>query len=283
MVKRVAGLVTGLTLVSVPLFAQDYIDLEAERRSRQNSEPVYEEPVDGIGRGSAQAPGNYSSASVPSSDAPAGSQPLGAGSSAGELFYQLQLLQQEVMELRGKVEEQDYQLRQFRGQSLERYLDLDRRFKELGASGGSGSTETGSSGGTSAPARELAGEIDAYRSAYGMVRSQQFSEAVTAFRQFLVDFPDGKYAANAHYWLGELYLVIVPPDDESARREFNLLLERYPDNIKIPDALYKLGKIYYDRGNRDRAREYLDRVVNEFGDSGSSAVKLARDFISRYY
>ena len=52
---------------------------------------------------------------------------------------------------------------------------------------------------------------------------------------------------------------------------------------KAPDALYKLGKIYFDRGDATRAREYFDRVVNEFGDSGSSAVKLARDFISSNY
>jgi tol-pal system protein YbgF len=255
----------GLALLAGPLCAvgQEYIDLEAERLRQQQSESPY---------GSASA--------VPSAPEPLPSD--SAASSAGELFYQLQLLQQEVMELRGKVEEQGYQIRQFKEQSLERYMDLDRRLKEGGGSTPDPGSEASTS--TAKPAgQELAGEADAYRAAYSQVRSQQFQGAVSAFKQFLVNFPNGRYAANAHYWLGELYLVIVPPDDESARREFNLLLEDYPDNSKAPDALYKLGKIYFDRGDANRAREYFDRVINEFGDSGSSAVKLARDFIGSNY
>jgi tol-pal system protein YbgF len=252
--RRCLVILGGLALWVSPLFAQEYIDVEAERL-QQSSQP--------------------DAAIDPQPDL----QPASA-SSSGELYYQLQLLQQEVMELRGKVEEQEYELRQLKEQSLERYLDLDRRLSEGGAGGEGGSTpETpGGAGGT--PVQPLAGEADAYRSAYSLVRSQQFREAIIAFNSFLQDFPEGRFAANAHYWLGELYLVIVPQDTESARREFNLLLEQHPDNAKVPDALYKLGKIYAERGNCERGREYLERVINEFGNSNSSAVKLARDFLS---
>ena len=37
------------------------------------------------------------------------------------------------------------------------------------------------------------------------------------------------------------------------------------------------------KGNREKAREYLDRVIREYGSSNSSAVKLARDFIAENY
>ena len=129
----------------------------------------------------------------------------------------------------------------------------------------------------------MPGEADAYRAAYSEVRSQQFSEAIVAFKQFLQDYPDGRYAPNAHYWLGELYLVITPQDLESSRQAFTLLLEQYPDNGKIPDTLYKLGKVYYQKGNPEKARQFLDRVIAEHGSSNSSAVKLARDFIDENY
>lgn len=252
----------GLVLWAGPLYAQDYIDVEAERLREQG----YQQP---------------SGQSYPQQPAAAAT---GSGN-AGELYYQLQLLKQEVMELRGKLEEQEYQLRQLKEQSLERYMDLDRRLGGGAAPAPVEEPKTTYTRPVSPPAqpKELPGESEAYRAAYGLVRSQQFSQAVDAFRQFLVEFPNGKFAPNAHYWLGELYLVISPPDEESARREFSLLLESYPENGKIPDALYKLGKIYFDRGDRDRAKQFLDRVVNEFGDSGSSAVNLARDFISRNY
>ncbi len=291
--SHIAGtlLVCGLAVGPPVLHAQDYIDIEAERRAQEGQGVTQPQPSQSYPESESRyGPDSESGYGAPSGQpVPPSSGAVDSGQSAGsagELFYQLQLLQQEVMDLRGKVEEQEYQIRQLREQSLERYLDLDQRLKSGGAAtagtapaaAGAGTPGTGP-----ATVQELAGESDAYRAAYSLVRSQQFGDAVAAFRQFLVDFPGGKYAANAHYWLGELYLVQVPPDDESARREFNRLLEQYPENGKIPDALYKLGKIYYDRGNRDRAREYLDRVINEFGDSGSSAVKLARDFISQNY
>ena len=263
--KAIAG---GLILWVSPLCAQDYIDVEAERERQAQQ------------GGEVQYPQSAPQQTVPVNPASSG------GVDNGELYYQLQLLQQEVMELRGRLEEQEYQLKQLREQSLERYLDLDQRLKS-GGGAAAGQSAAGSAPATTSPAQSpaqpLAGEAEAYRAAYSLVRSQQFSQAVEAFRQFLVDFPGGRYTPNAHYWLGELYLVISPPDDESARREFTLLLEEYPENSKVADALYKLGKIYYDRGNRERAREYLERVVNEYGDSGSSAVKLARDFLSQNF
>ena len=135
----------------------------------------------------------------------------------------------------------------------------------------------------SSGAPELPGEAEAYKSAYALVRAQKFDQAVDAFQQFLRNYPDGKYAPNAHYWLGELYLVIQPPDLEASRQSFTLLLSQYPDNPKAPDAMYKLGKVQFLKGNREKAREYLDRVIREYGNTNSSAVKLARDFLAENY
>ena len=120
--KRYLTCLGGLALAAGPLCSQgqDYIDLEAERLQQQQADVQQSAP---------ETPGTVDSGSVDSSGYGSG------GSSAGELYYQLQLLQQEVMQLRGMVEEQDYQIRQLKEQSLERYLDLDRRLKEGGGQG----------------------------------------------------------------------------------------------------------------------------------------------------
>ena len=152
------------------------------------------------------------------------------------------------------------------------------------------SAPTASTGGSTAPVSggenvgaEQPGEGDAYRAAYGLVRSQQFDDAVSAFKAFLQSYPDGRYAPNAHYWLGELYLVVSPQDLESSRQSFSLLLSQYPDNAKVPDALYKLGKVQFLKGNRDRARQYFDQLINDYSAGNHAAVKLARDFIAENY
>ena len=137
----------------------------------------------------------------------------GGEQSLGNLFYQLQLLQQEVMKLNGMVEEQSHELRRLKEQNLERYVDLDRRMSELAGGAPANPATSASGGATNKPtysggttASEIAGEGDAYRAAYAQVRNKQFTQAIADFKQFLNDYPDGKYAANAHYWLGELYL-----------------------------------------------------------------------------
>jgi tol-pal system protein YbgF len=209
----------------------------------------------------------------------------------GSLFLQMQQLQQEVMRLNGLVEEQANELRKLKDQSLERYVDLDKRLGAVsgGAStspsgGSSGQVVKGATGSASfGGGAELPGEGEAYQAAYSLVRSQQFDQAVSAFNQFLRNYPDGKYAPNAHYWLGELYLVIQPQDLESSRQAFTLLLDQYPDNPKAADAMFKLGKVQYLKGNREKAREYLDRVIRDYGNTNSSAVKLAQAFIDENY
>jgi len=304
----------GLVILTGPLCilaqAQDYVDVEAERQGRTTSSsssgdrpgastPASSAPADPYARPSdpygAQPTQSYPATSYGLGNAPAGSAvgpDAGApgpgaagGQSVGTLFLQVQQLQQEVMRLNGMVEEQANELRKLKAQSLERYMDLDKRL----SAAGSGTPSSTGGGSTVAPpvlsggAAEIPGEADAYQAAYSLVRSQDFDQAVTAFKQFLRKYPDGKYAANAHYWLGELYLVLDPPDLESSRQAFTLLLSQYPDNAKAPDAMYKLGKVQFLKGNRERAREYLDRVIREYGNSNSSAVKLARDFIDENY
>lgn len=282
----------GLALYASSLGAQDYVDLEQERleAARAREQQSYQGSSAATSTTPSTSPYQASSSAAPAQELVPEPVPAQAdsGPNFGQIYNQLQMLQREVMELRGQMEEQAYELRQLKQQSLERYVDLDRR-----VSGGAGTAAANSpdkpnatSGSSPAPAGAgvaQPGESDAYRAAYGLVRNQQFPQAVDAFKQFLQKYPDGKYAPNANYWLGELYLVSDPPDLEAARRAFTMLLEQYPDNSKIPDALYKLGRVYFQKGNPGKAREYLDRVVGQYGDSGSSAVNLARDFIAENY
>lgn len=314
----------GLALVvgpfCVPVQAQDFIDLEAERadsaptaQTGQRPDPYAPQPAHaypatsfgdrGVPAGTVQQVAQP--ASAPSGTAQAGGSSgssempvaAGAGGNVGQLFMTVQRLQQEVMRLNGIVEEQAHELRTLREQSLERYVDLDRR---LGLLAGAGPVVAGNSGGSTSAgvgdqrgepsagegdstAVEQAGEREAYQAAYELVRNQQFDQAVSAFQQFLQDYPAGRFAPNAYYWLGELHLVTRPPDQEAARQSFMLLLELYPQDQKVPDALFKLGKLHFEKGERDKAREFLDRVVNEHASSSSGAVNLARDFLRNNY
>jgi tol-pal system protein YbgF len=281
---------------SALLAAQEYIDVEAERsRGRVVADPL-PQSTPGTAR-SFPAPGSSPGSAVSVPDFPtAVAGPSTVNPDTSRLVLQLQQLQEEVMDLRGRVEEQAFEIQQLKQQSLERYVDLDRRISS-GAGADMAPAPAPSAARPEAPvpaasaappaasasqpadARADANEAEAYRAAYSLVRNQDFPEAIAAFKRFLEVYPDGGFTPNAHYWLGELYLVLSPPDTVSAQRAFSELLQRYPRDPKVPDALYKLGKVSFDNGDRVAARGYLERVVNEFADSNSSAITLSRDFL----
>lgn len=224
-------------------------------------------------------------AQVPESQAASAAPASNAGQ--GELFYQMQIMQQELMQLRGLVEEQAHVINQLKKQSMERYIDLDKRMSGMSsqpaAASATSSNQSQSVAVLPVVTNAQPGEKEAYNSAYSLVTSKRFESALEAFKKFMVDYPDGRYAPNALYWMGELYQVVKPQDLEAARQAFTQLLERYPENSKAPDAMYKLGKVYFQKGNSAKAKEWLNRVIAEYGNGVSSAADKARQFLQDNY
>ena len=226
------------------------------------------------------------------SGVPLNPEPLADTSSdARSLALRVQQLEEEIRRLNGLVEEQASLLTRLQDQSLERYVEVDRRLATIASGEGINATDDPVSPAdtvalgepNAAPEEPLKvpqmGEQEAYQVAYGLVRERQFSDALTAFAAFLGEYPFGRFAPNAQYWLGELYLVVEPVDPESARQNFQVLLDQYPNDRKVPDALYKLGRVHALKGNQERSREYLQRVISEYGGDGHPAAQLAKDFL----
>lgn len=272
-----------LLLSAMPVVAQEYVDVEAERRAAAQA-PLEEAPtVTPATSYTGIQP--YSGSTIVAQPPTETAAPI-TGTDSGSLMLRVQQLESDVRRLNGLLEEATQALRLLEAQSLERYVDLDRRLAsgvavELDETAGSESMlSTNAASETSAAGRAVEvqeGEEAAYRSAYELVREREFDDAVAAFTAFLADFPFGRYAPNAHYWLGELYLVLDPPDPELARQNFKLLLDQYPADPKVPDALYKLGRVQFIKGNRQRSKEYLDEVIREY--PSHAAAQLARQFL----
>lgn len=195
-----------------------------------------------------------------------------------ELFYQLQVLQQEIQDLRGQVEEQTYLVNRLQRDQKEQYLDLDRRLVAVSenqpAPGPSSTTPT-------TPAVNVAAgnltEREAYTQAFDAMRAREFDASMVGFQQLIETYPNGQFTPNAYYWMGELYLV-AKTDAELARQSFMQVVNLYPDHQKTPDALYKLGVVYHTLGDVDAATTYLQRVQQEH--PSSSAAGLAAKYLA---
>jgi tol-pal system protein YbgF len=211
-----------------------------------------------------------------------------SGPSSGDLYFQMQTLQREVMELRNIVELQTRQLNELRQLSLQRYIELDRRL----ASGATvvDTSEVGdvANNQTAAEEGDLAIEattdtlsnktdLEAYDEAYQLVKARQYQQSIPLFERFIAEYPTSVRQANAYYWLGALYMVVDQlPQAEQSLTE---LLTRYPDHAKIPDASYKLATLFYKQGKRDQSRQLLEEIVAKYANTNSNTVQLATTFL----
>jgi len=200
----------------------------------------------------------------------------------------MQLLQQEVQTLRGLVEEQAHELKRLKQQRLDDYIDLDRRISQLSGSVSTDSTSPSYSSATNASGSSRSGgaaqlsatpdEAKLYREAVNLLlKEKDYEQALTSLQSYLTQFPTGRYAANAYYWLGEIYL--IKQMNGEAQQWFERLLVEFPSHSKVDDAKFKLAKAYDLDGNKAKARPLLETVAQ----GNSNAARLAASYLKRYY
>ncbi len=190
----------------------------------------------------------------------------GAGSATqtNDLVLILQQLQAEVRNLRGQVELQQYELDNLKRQQTEMYSDLDARLggSALPIKASLPSSKAGLSG----------TEQQDYTAAFAFVKSQELTQAESAFKQYIQRHSKAKRVSNAVYWLGEVHLALGELPD--AADYFDQLLQRFPQSAKIPDAMYKLGRIKQKMGQANEAYAIWQKLVDQYPKA--SAANLAR-------
>lgn len=121
------------------------------------------------------------------------------------------------------------------------------------------------------PAPPKPSEKEQYQSAYDTLRDGHYTRAIEALNALLVNYPNGEYASNAQYWLGEAHK--VSQNIPASREAFNKVISNYPTSPKVPDALLKLGYLELEQDNVAKARDYLTRVST--GYPNTTAAHLA--------
>jgi tol-pal system protein YbgF len=201
----------------------------------------------------------------------------------GGTQYQMQMLQEEVRTLRGMVEELSHEIRQLKSRQLDDYMDLDRRLSAI-AAGDSSVTPTpnrAENPSAKSPAAESVNsgtdEAKHYSNAYDQLKAGKTEDAIALFKKHLTDYPDGKLVANAHYWLGEIYL--LQNDLDAARQAFSAVVEQYPANRKASDAAFKLGQVYFLIGDKAKAKSLLEASAA----GNDNAATLAKRYLDQHF
>ncbi len=192
-----------------------------------------------------------------------------------ELYQRIEALQEEVQMLRGKIEEQNYTIDLMKKAEHERFMDLDRRINLLTTP--TPQMPSSESGFTS---NVLDDEQAAYQKAKKRIDDKEYNAAIAEMSLYLEVFPQGQFVAPAHYWLGELYTILEIPEYDNAQKHFQIILNEHPQHAKVPDTLFKLGKLNDQQGKKTQAKVFFDRLQKEF--PSSSAAGLARQYKSGF-
>ena len=203
------------------------------------------------------------------------------------LSQRIDVLEAQLRELRGNVEELQNSNEALRKQQRDLYADLDRRIKVLEAAlKGGAVAPTGGGGGMSLPSTASAGGVgpsvaaddqQAYNRAFDALKNSDYNGAIAQFKDFLRLYPHSALADNAQYWLGEGYY--VTRDYDNAIAAFRAVGEQYPQSRKAADALLKLGYAQYELRHMADARATLSQVVQKY--PGTDAAKLAAERLTK--
>ena len=202
-----------------------------------------------------------------------------------ELATRVDLLQAETQAVRGEIETLAFQTGNAANRQRDLYVDVDTRLQELELGQARLAADpppvavSGLPEEDPAPVRPvLAGsDQDNYQSAFDLLRDGRYGESATAFEEFLAVFPSSPLADNAQYWLAETYY--VQRQFTTALPAFEVVVDRYPDSSKLPDALLKIGFCNYELQQWNEAQDALQRVAREF--PATTAARLATQRLER--
>lgn len=226
------------------------------------------------------------------------------------LLNKIQGLQQDIQELRGQLEMQSHEVKALQQQQVEFYKDLDARLRhEPIATQQTKPVTTNPQNDTSMPLNldepmiqgakpETSASIEpaeplptpistatnrranpadeqmSYLAAYELINNKQFTEALPAMQAFVTKYPEGGYTANAHYWIGELYM--VQKNYPEAVQQFELVLQKFPSSSKTSASMLKLGYALAAAGELNSAKQKLQTVIKQYPDTHAAQLALAK-------
>lgn len=200
----------------------------------------------------------------------------------------LETLQTEVQSLRNQVEELSHHLEELQTQQKTIYTDLDNRINQLLAKADEKADHTEKPAASSQvnaapiPKKSITNNVDQpnsaeeqriYQTAYDLIKAKKYQSAITTLQKMLQKYPSGQFAANAHYWLGELYGLLN--QNEQSADEFSTIVKNYPESPKVSDAQLKLGLIYIAQFKWNDAKDAFRKVVNQY--PGTASARLATE------
>lgn len=190
------------------------------------------------------------------------------------LPQQVSNMQEKLQALQGQLQVQQHDLAQLSTQMKSFYQDLDRRVGQLKTQHTVAPQED--AGPTTAkaapqPINIPAAESTAYQAAFKLMVKRNYKQAIKRFDAYIDKYDKGHFVVNAHYWLGEIYM--IQKNNAKAADEFGLVISDFPKSSKVPDAQLKLAVIHLNAGRKSEAKKAFLAIKKRYPNS--TAAQLA--------
>jgi len=235
-----------------------------------------------------------------------------------QLTEQVQQLQDEVRRLRGNSESQEQKIETLEKELQSRFIDFDQRLEQLqeqlrsklanqdpsddafsvpSSTASNPNTANNPSAPSVIPPPPISAAIPstqrntvnnttasateqrAYIAAYDAYKAGGTQKAIVAMEQFMRDYPQSVYIPNAHYWLGEFYLTLNPPNFSNAQKEFNVVMTTYPKSARAAAAIYRLASIAEIEKRSSEATRLMNILLNDYPTSTEAT--YAQEFLNK--
>ncbi len=195
-----------------------------------------------------------------------------------EIMQKNQQLENEIRNLRGKLEEQDNEIDKLKNDLQNRYTDLDQRLEILNQKldpdtsqtqdstqqdqanpTSAQNTVTSTTSSTAAQDNSQPASTDnvthqdpvelekaAYTVALDAYKQGGAKKAIAPMQNFIKNHPNSIYTGNAYFWLAEFNLATDPVNYTEAKKNYDIVVKRYPTSSKAPRSLYQLYSIAKD-------------------------------------
>jgi tol-pal system protein YbgF len=187
-----------------------------------------------------------------------------------DLAQRLELLREELTQLRGQMEVLGNEIQQTGRRQRDMYVDLDTRLRRLDPPGEGALVAPAEGTDVAAPAsgKPTEEESRAYEAAQQQRRVGNYQGAIAAFRGFIAQYPRSTLAHRAQYWIGDSYYNLR--DFKSSIAAQLTLIATYPESASVPDALLNIASSQLELGEKARARETMTGIVTRYPASDAA-------------
>ncbi len=115
-----------------------------------------------------------------------------------------------------------------------------------------------------------------YDEGFQLFQSRNYADAISVFESLLASDAKNALADNAQYWVGESHYALRKYDQ--AIVDFQKVFT-FPNSNKAADAQFKLGLCYVRKGDKTKAREEFQRLLDLYPKS--EYVSRAQNHLSK--